>query len=232
MPNPDRVLKSRTITLPTVCLVKVMFFSSGHVWMCELDNKESLAPKSWCFWTVLLEKILESLLDSKEIKPVNPKGNEPWIFIGRTDAEAEAPIFWPPDRKSWLIRKDPDSGKDCRQEEKGTTEDRISGWHHWLNGHEFEQAPRVGNGQGGLVCCSPWDLKDSEMTVWLNNRARNWRNSNGEKREKKRWEQVALMLDGKRFHLNPVHPEKCNKHWTYCMNIEQNTIPKYSKNIN
>ena len=118
-----------------VCLVKVMFFSSGHVWMCELDHKESLAPKSWCFWTVLLEKILESLLDSKEIKPVNPKRNESWIFIGRTDAEAEAPIFWPPDRKSWLIRKDPDSGKDCRQEEKGTTEDRIIGWHHWLNGH-------------------------------------------------------------------------------------------------
>ena len=109
--------------------------------MWELDYKKSWAPKNWCFWTVMLEKILESPFDSKDIKPVNPKGNESWIFIGRTDAKAETPILWPPDVKRWLIRKDPDAQKDWSQEEKGTTEDNIIGWHHWLNGHEFEQAP-------------------------------------------------------------------------------------------
>ena len=114
----------------------------------ELDHKEGWAPKNWCFWTVVLGKTLESPLDWKEIKPVNPKGNHPWIFIGRTDAEAEAPIFWPPDAKSWLIRKDIDAGKDWRQEEKGTTEDKMAGWHHWLNRHEFEQALGDSEGQG------------------------------------------------------------------------------------
>ena len=113
-------------------------FSSGHVWMWELDHKESWALKDWCFWTVVLEKILESPLDYKEIKPVHPKGNQPQIFIGRTYAEAEAPILWPPDVKNWLNGKDPDAGKDWRQEEKGTTEDETVGWHHRLNGHEFE----------------------------------------------------------------------------------------------
>ena len=116
-------------------------FSSGHVWMWEIilmmweDHKESWVPKNWCFWTVVLEKTLESPLDSKEIKPVHPQGNQSWIFIGRTDAEA--PVLWPPDVKSWLIGKDPDAGKDWRQEEKGTTEDEMVGWHHWLNGHEL-----------------------------------------------------------------------------------------------
>ena len=113
-------------------------FSSGHVWMWELDHKESWALKDWCFWTVVLEKILESPLDYKEIKPVHPKGNQPQIFIGRTYAEAEAPILWPPDVKNWLNGKDPDAGKDWRQEEKGMTEDETVGWHHRLNGHEFE----------------------------------------------------------------------------------------------
>ena len=108
-------------------------FSSNHVWIWELDLKEGWAPKNWCFQTVVLEKTLESLLDSK-IKPINPKGNKPWIFIGRTDAEAEAPILWPPDARSWLIRKDPDAGKDWRQKKKGTTEDKMAGWHHQLNG--------------------------------------------------------------------------------------------------
>ena len=112
-------------------------FSSSHVWIWELDYKESWTPKNWCFGTVVLEKTLESSLDSKEIQPVYPKGNQCWIFIGRTDAEAETPIFWPPDVKNWLIWKDPDAGKDWRQEEKGTTEDEMVGWHHWLNGHEF-----------------------------------------------------------------------------------------------
>ena len=107
--------------------------------MWELDHKESWVPKNWCFWTVVLEKTLESPLDCKEIQPVNPKGNQSWIFIGRTDAEAEAPTLWPTDVKNWLIGKDPDPRKDRRQEEKGTTEDEMAGWHHWLNGHEFEQ---------------------------------------------------------------------------------------------
>ena len=126
--------------------------------MWKLDHKESWAPKNWCFWTVVLKKILESHLDCKEIQPVNPKGSQPWIFIGRTDAEAEAPVLWPPDAKIWLIGKDPDAGKDWKQE-KGKTEDEMVGWHHWLNGHELEQAPGVGDGQGSLVCCSPWDRR-------------------------------------------------------------------------
>ena len=116
----------------------------------------------------MLEKTLESPLDSKEIKPVNSKGNQPWIFIGRTDAEDEVPILSPSDGKNWLIGKDPDAGKDWRQVEKGMTEDEIVGWHHQLNGHEFEQVPRAGDGQGSLVCWSPWDHKKSETTEWLN----------------------------------------------------------------
>ena len=143
-------------------------FSSSHVWMWELDHKESWAPKHWCFWTMVLEKTLESLLVCKEIKPVNPKGKKSWIFIGRTDAEAEAPIHWPPDAKNWLIWKDPDDGQDWRQEEKETTEDEMVGWHHQLDGKEFEQAPGVDDGQGSLACCSPWGIKDSDMTEWLN----------------------------------------------------------------
>ena len=130
-------------------------FSSSHVWMWELDYKESWATKNWCFWTVVLEKTLESPFDCKEIKPVNPKGNQSWIFIGRTDVEAETPILWPPDVKNWLIWKDPDAGKDWRQEEKGPTEDEMAGLHHQLEGHEFEQALGDGEGQGSLVCCSP-----------------------------------------------------------------------------
>ena len=113
-------------------------FSNSNVWMWELDNRESWVPKNWCFWTVVLEKTLESPLDCKEIKLVNPKENQSWIFIGRTDPEAETPVLWPHDAKNWLIGKVPDAGKDWRQEEKGTTEDQMVGWHHWLNGHEFE----------------------------------------------------------------------------------------------
>ena len=108
--------------------------------MWELDYKQSWAPKNWCFWTVVLEKTLESPLDCMEIKPVHPKGDQSWILIGRTDPEAEAPILWPLDAKNWLLAKDPDAGKDWRQEEKGMTEDEMVGWHHWLDGHEFEQA--------------------------------------------------------------------------------------------
>ena len=134
-------------------------FSSSHVWMWELDYKESWALRNWCFWTVVLEKSLESPLDCKEIQPVHPKGNQSWIFIGRTDADTEALILWPLDEKNWLTGKDPGAGKDWRWEEKGMTEDEMVGWYHRLNGHEFEQAPGVGDGQRGLVCCGPWGHK-------------------------------------------------------------------------
>ena len=137
------------------------------VWMWELDYKESWVPKNWCFWNVVLENTLEGPLDCKEIQPVHPKGNPSWIFIGRTDAKAETPILWPPD-ENWLIGKDPDAGKDWSQEEKGMTKDDMVGWHHWLYGHEFQQAPGVGDGEGDLLCCSPWCCKESDMTEWLN----------------------------------------------------------------
>ena len=119
-------------------------------------------------WCVVLEKTLESPLDCKEIQPVNPKGNQSWIFIGRTDVEAETPILWPPDSKSWLIWKDPDAGKGWGQEEKGTTEDEIVGWYHWHNGHGFGWTPGVGDGQGGLACCYSWSCKELDMTEQLN----------------------------------------------------------------
>ena len=135
--------------------------------MWELDYQESWAPKNCCFWTVILENTLESPLDCKEIQPVLPKGNQSWIFIGRTDTEAETPILWPPDAKNWLSGKDPDAGKDWRQE-KGMTEDEMVGCHHRLNGHEFEWTLGVGDGQGGLACCSPWGCKESDMTELLN----------------------------------------------------------------
>ena len=137
--------------------------------MWEMDHKASWVPKNWCFWTVVLGKTLESPLDCKVIQLVHPKGNQPWIFIGRTDAEAEAPILWPSDANNWLIVKDPDAGKNWKQgEEKGMTEKEMIGWHHWLNGHEFEQASGISNRQRSLVCCSPWGLKESDMTEWLN----------------------------------------------------------------
>ena len=164
MKNVDGVLKTRVITLLTNIYIykhtlltniyadkhQSYGFSSSHVWMWELGHKEGWAPKNWCFWTVVLEKTLESPLDCKEIQPVNPKGNQPWIFIGRTDAEAETPILWLPDVKIWLIGKDSNAGKNRRQE-KGMTEDEMVRWHHWLNGHEFEQTLGDGEGQGSQV---------------------------------------------------------------------------------
>ena len=128
-------------------------FSSSHVWMRELDYRESWVLKNWYFWSVVLEKTLESPLDCKEIQPVHPKGNQSWVFIERTDVEAETPILWPPDAKNWLIGKDPDAGKDWRREEKGTTEDTMVGWHHWLDCHGCGWILGVGDGQGGLACC-------------------------------------------------------------------------------
>ena len=136
--------------------------------MWNLDCEKCWAPKNWCFWTVVLEKTLESPLDCKQIKPGNPKGNQSWIFIGRTDVVAETPILWPPDLKNWLIGKDPDAGKGWRQEEKAMTEDEMVGWHHWLDDHEFEQAPGVGDGQGSLPCFIPWGCKELDMTEQLN----------------------------------------------------------------
>ena len=168
MTNLDSIFKSRDITLPTkVRLVKAMVLPSDHVWMWELDCEERWALKNWCFWTVVLEKTLESPLDCKEIQPVHPKGDHFWVFIGRTDAEAETPILWLPDVKSWLICKDSDVGKDWGQE-KGTTEDEMVGWHHWLDGHGFGWTPGVGDGQGGLACCGSWGLKETDRTEQLN----------------------------------------------------------------
>ena len=141
-------------------------FSSSRVWMWEMDPKESWVLKNWCFLIVALEKTLESSSDCKKIKPVNPKGSQSWIFIGRTDVEAEDPILWPPDAKNWLIWKDPDAGKDWRQE-KGTIEDKVVWWHHQLDQYEFEQVPVVGEGQRRLACCNPYGHRESDMTEWL-----------------------------------------------------------------
>ena len=152
--NLDSVLKSRDITLQTkVHLIKAMVFSSSHVWMWELDYKESWGPKNWCFWTMMLEKTLESPLDYKEIQPVHPKGNQSWIFIGRTDAEAETPILWPPDEKNWLTGKTLMLGKNEDRRRRGRQRMRwLDG--NWLNKHEFEWTPGVGDGQAGLACCN------------------------------------------------------------------------------
>ena len=136
--------------------------------MWELDCEESLVPKNWCFWTVVLEKTLESPLDCKEIQPVHPKGNQSWLFIGRTDAKAETPVLWPPDVRSWFIWKDPDDGKEWGQEEKGTTEDEMVGWHHLLDRHGFGWTLGVDDGQGGLTCCSSWGQKELDTTERLN----------------------------------------------------------------
>ena len=169
MTNLDSTLKSRDITLSTkVPLVKAMVFP---VIMCGCEIwtiKKAEHQNNWCFWTVVLEKTLESPLDCKEIQQVNPKGNQSWIFIVKTNAEAEATILRVPNVKNWLIWKDPDAEKDWNQEGKGTTEDKMVGWHHWLDGHEFEQALGAGDEQGSLVYCSLWGGKESDTTERLN----------------------------------------------------------------
>ena len=159
----EHIKKAETLLSNKVPSSQSYGFSSGHVWMWELDRKEG-----WCFWTVVLEKTLESPLHCREIQPVNPKGDQSWIFIGRTDDEGVAPVLWPPDVKSWLIGKDPDAGKDWRQEEKGMTENEMVGWHRRLHGHEIEQAPGDGEGQGSLAGCSPWGHKELDTTEWPN----------------------------------------------------------------
>ena len=167
MTNLDSVLKSRHYFANKGPSSQSYGFSSSHVWMWELGYKESWALKNWGFWTAVLQKTLECPLDCKEIKPVNPKRNQSWIFIGRNEADAEAPILWAPDAKNWLIGKDPDAGKDWRYE-KGMTEDEMVGWRHQLDGQGFGWTPGVGDGQGGLVCCSSWGHKESDTTEWLN----------------------------------------------------------------
>ena len=160
MTNLDNIFKSRDITFQTkVRLVKAMVFpvKKNHMW--ELDCDEGWAPKNWCFWTVVLEKTLESPLDCKEIQPVRSEGDQPWDFFGRNDAKAEASVLWPPHAKSWLIGKDSDAGRDWGQEEKGTTEDEMAEWHHWLDGRESKWTPGDGDGQEGLVCCVSWGCK-------------------------------------------------------------------------
>ena len=134
----------------------------------QLLNLGLLVLKNWCFWTVVLEKSLESPLDCKEIQPVHSEGDQPWDFFGRNDAKAETPVLWQPHAKSWLIGKDSDAGRDWGQEEKGTAEDEMAGWHHWLDGCESGWTPGVGDGQGGLACCDSWGCKESDTTKWLN----------------------------------------------------------------
>ena len=170
MTNLDSILKIRDIYFVDKGSSSQSYgFYSGHAWMWEFDHKEGLTLKNQCFWTVEMEKTLESLLDGKEIKPDNPKGNQSWIFIRRTNAEAETPILWLPDAKSQLFTKDPDAGKDWRQDEKGMTEDEMVGSHHWLDRHKFEQVPEDDEWQGSLACCSPWGCKELDMTQRLNN---------------------------------------------------------------
>ena len=166
MTNLDSILKSRHHFANKGLCSQSYGFSNSRVEMWELRYKEGWAPKNWCFRIAVLEKTHESPLDCKEIKPINPKGIQLWIFFGRTDAEVEVPILWPPDSKSWIIRKDPDAGKEWRQ--KGMTEDEMVGWHHRLNGNDFEQTPGDGEGQGSLARCSPWGHKVSDTTERLN----------------------------------------------------------------
>ena len=168
MSNLDSILKSKDYFANKGPSSQDYSFSSSHVWMWELDGEESWAPKNWCFWTVALEKTLESPLDCKKIQPVHPKGDQSWVFIARTDVEAEMPVLWPPDVKSWLIWKDPDAGKDWGQEEKQTTENETVGWHHQLNRRGFGWTPGVCDGQGGLVCCSSLGWKELDTTERLN----------------------------------------------------------------
>ena len=173
MTKLDSILKSR-FYFADKCLSSQSYgFSSSHVWMWELDYKESWAPKNWCFWTVVLEKTLESPLDCKEIQPVHPKGDQSWVFTGRADVEAETSILWSPDVKSWLIWKDLDAGKDWGQEDRERQRVR------WLDGiTRFGWTLGAGDGQGGLACCSSWGHKESDMTEWLNwlteKEARSW----------------------------------------------------------
>ena len=169
MINWDSILKSRGFTLANKGLSHQSYgFSSSHVQMVELDYKKNCMLKNWCFWTVVLEKTLQSPFNCKVIQPVHSNGYQSWVFIGRTDVEAETPILWPPHAKSWLIGKDTDAGRDWGQEEKGMRDDEMAGWHYRLEAHEFGWTPGVGGGQGGLACCGSWGRKESDTTERLN----------------------------------------------------------------
>ena len=170
MTNLDSVLKSRNITLPIkVCILKAMVFPVVAYGCEKLDCKEGGAMNNWWLQTMVPEKTPESLLDSKKIKPVNLKGNQPWLLVGRTNADAQKPVFWSSDVYCWLIGKVPDAGKDWGQKEKRVSGDEMAGWHHRCNRHELGQTSGDGEGQRGLACCSPWDRKESDLTGWPNN---------------------------------------------------------------
>ena len=164
------LLVSRDVTLPTKVHIVKAIGTSGHVQLWKLDSKEGRMPKNRCLRTAVLEKTPESNLDSKDIRPVNLKGNQVWILVGKTDAKAETPVFWSSDANSWLIGRVPDAGEDWGQKEKRPSEDEVTGWRHWCNGHELGQTLRDGEGQGGFMCCSPWGRKDSDMTGQLSNK--------------------------------------------------------------
>ena len=167
MTNLDSIFKSRDISLPTkVRLLKAMVFSSGHAWMRDLDCKESWVLKNWCFWTVVLEKTLESPLGCKEIQPVHSRGDQSWVYW-KDWYQSWTPILWLPHVKSWLIGKDSDAGRDWGRRRRGQ-QDEMAGWHHWLSGHESEWTLGVGDGQGGLACCDSWGCRESDTTEWLN----------------------------------------------------------------
>jgi len=168
MTNLDSIFKSRHYFANKHPSSQGYGFSSGHVWMWELNCEESWALKNWCFWTVVLQKTLETRLDCKEVQPVHSKGGQSWVFFVRNDAEAETPVLWPPHAKSWLIGKDSDPGRDWGQEEKGTTESEMAWWHHRLYEHGFGLTLGVGDEQGGLACCNSWGHKESDTTELLN----------------------------------------------------------------
>ena len=188
-------------------------FSSSHVWMWELDDKESWVPK--CVWTVVLEQTLESPLDFKEIKPVNPKGNQSLIFIATTETEAETAILCPPDVKNWLIGKDPDAGKDWGWEEKGTAEDDRVVWHHWLYGHECWVTPGVGDGQGSLAYCSLWGHKESDVTEWLN-----WTNKKLTVNRSLKFLNVAVNWPPVAHILSHIESLRKNKYWKLIISLK------------
>ena len=169
--------------------------------MWKLDSEESWASKNWCFWTVVLETTLESPLDCREIQPVHPKGDQSWVFIGRTDAEAETPILWPPHAKSWLIGKDLDAERDWGQEEKGMTEDEMVGWHHQLDGHGFGWTLGVGDGQGGLVCCDSWGHRELGTTEQLN------------------WTELSFLNNWVKAFFNTCLFYICTRSWVYLTKI-------------
>ena len=199
MTNLDSVEKQRHYSANKGLYSQGYGLPTGHVWLWELDCKEGRAPKNWCLQIAVLEKTPESPLDSKEIKPVNLKGNQPWILFGRTDAEAEAPLFWSPNANSQLIGKVPNAVKDSGQKEKRASEDEMAGWHHRCNGHELGQTSGDGEGQGSLACCNPWGRKESDTTGQLTNNNNSWLTM--------LWEFQVGSEETQPYILNPFSPK-------------------------